>query len=547
MASASASPSDARGLGAAGGDRLDLGLLPLRERRRLDHRIGEQPVCELQAVLELGGVAAHDERERVGVHRAAHPHPPSRHQLAHLRARQRGGRRPLPGARGRTRQAPRGAGLLDLAAGQRDPHPRLVPALADEAVMHPHTVVEPDRADPTAGVLRALHDAARPRRRLEQAGLGGQLGGRLDLGQEDRPPERRQRRLVGDAVCRGQRGDDDHVREVERRGERLRDLGGLDVGQQPLQHRPPLLGRHQRLSARHGGVEVAEHGAGWLGRLALHRLLGLGEQRAPHDLELARGEAVHARLLDGGADLLQHGAPAPGRPRGAHGHEARRARPVRHLAGRLEKGRPARGQARVQAAVEGAHPQRLDEVAAGLPQRGLRRRRRRHPREGHRGAREVAVRGHDAPDPGGFGHGDGAGWRTRRPGSATELPPDPVDHQARLTVADGQQRHVARHVVPRVEVTEVLGPDRPDRLLGADGQPAPQRRHEPLEDVVADALLGAGARPLLLEDDLPLAVDLLGRERQARGDVAEVEQGPAERLRPRVGHRDLVDGQVAGP
>ena len=67
------------GLTLPRGDALQLAVLPLLERGRLDDGVGEQQVGELEPPLELGGIARHGERQRVARSSrcAPAPSPPS--------------------------------------------------------------------------------------------------------------------------------------------------------------------------------------------------------------------------------------------------------------------------------------------------------------------------------------------------------------------------------------------------------------------------------------------------------------------------------------
>ena len=269
-------------------------------------------------------------------------------------------------------------------------------------------------------------------------------------------------------------------------------------------------------------VELAQHLARRAGRLALHGLLGVGDQdrlRASCDLALA--EAVQARALERGAEVGQHGAPGAGPARGVDRGHAHRARPVRR------RTRSASRKRRSPAAISRAHPPvERPGADAAPPARaatgatvvaGLARRIQPHDR--HLGARQLGIGRDDGPRPGGGLDPHVARRRAGHGGAAAEVLRDDVDHHApgrrrpprsrsccsARTSASSSRRKSSR-------------PDRLDRRLGADGQPAAERRlgRQPRVDLVLDPLPRARAGALLLEDDLPLAVDLRRRARLSR-------------------------------
>ncbi len=251
--------------------------------------------------------------------------------------------------------------------------------------------------------------------------------------------------------------------------------------------------------------------------LALHRLLGLGEERRPRLLQLLIAEAVQARALHGHAEIGQHGRPCLGLARGVE-RVVRSARvPLPQDALHVGERHVPRRQLAAHAPVE--HPG--SRVIHGVPpplahgQRGARARAprapsRRWPASARdrwrrwRASRFVAL----MPTSSGAGRADG-----RRGG---ELLLDAVGDHGGVDLTHCDDRHVARRVPARVVVGEVLPVHRLDGRLRPDGQAAAQGRlgGQPLVDVVADPLLDPGPRAPFLQDDLPLVVDLLVRQGQ---------------------------------
>ena len=197
------------------GDALQLPVLPLLERGRLDDRVGEQQVRELEPPLELGGIARHGERHRVARHPAAHPHLRPRHQVADRRARQGTRRRAVPGAQRRLGEAAVRRRLLDRPAGERDRDARLVLALVHEPVVGAHAIVEPHRRHAARGMHPALDDGAARGQRGQQCRRPRDLRHLVRRDLDGRAAERQQLGLGRHAVARGQLGDEHHLARVE--------------------------------------------------------------------------------------------------------------------------------------------------------------------------------------------------------------------------------------------------------------------------------------------------------------------------------------------
>jgi hypothetical protein len=85
-----------------------------------------------------------------------------------------------------------------------------------------------------------------------------------------------------------------------------------------------------------------------------------------------------------------------------------------------------------------------------------------------------------------------------------------------------------------------------DRRLGADRDSLTKRGpgRQVLKPVVADALPAAQPRAPFFEDDLSLAVDLLGCQIQAHGDIAQEEHALLKRFGLGVGEGELKRGLV---
>src|SRR3989338_2780320 len=134
--------------------------------------------------------------------------------------------------------------------------------------------------------------------------------------------------------------------------------------------------------------------------------------------------------------------------------------------------------------------------------------------------------------------------RSRDLGAGSEVTMDQSGNQVRVQVAHSDQRHVARDIPVRVVLPEVLWGDGLDALLGSDGESPSERClvREPFVDVLLCALLGARARALFFQDNLPLALDLVRNEAQTHGHVGEVEQAFVDGLGLGIGQGELIRG-----
>ena len=399
---------------------------------------------------------------------------------------------------------------------------------------------------PLAGVGERLdHRAA-----LGQGGeeLGGpghveRLGG-LDV--HGSPTEGEEIRLARRVIIRGQLGDEDGPGRIEIDGEGVGHLTRGDAGNQLLVEGKGLGRRHGRRAARHIAVETAQHLAGRARRLPPHALFRVGDDRRARVLQLALVEAVQARALQLGPEVLQHGAPRPRSPRRLDRQHAQGSRPL--LDGRvgIEKGRATRGNLGAHPAPEGPRADALDHLTPLLTDRQRRAPRRLEPCDRHFGPGQLGIGHHDGPLAYGGLDPHVARRRLRFRAAAAELLLDDIGNHHRIRVADHDDRHIARHVPAGVVVAEIVGAHRLDRLLDADGQAAAESRFgsELLEDLVLHALLGARARALLLEDDLALAVDLGGQQAHAQADVRHVEHALLDALAAAAGQGQLIGGLV---